>query len=145
MADDIFGNAQGGANVTYNPSTYKFTDPIRYFKANDPYYWEVDNIPLKQVQENILWLKDQVGAAGGGVIGKGSGTVLLGTSATTDVYMSSDSGASVHCNTIFLSEVASAKTYIGGHGQLWVKATSPNVLMFTDDAGTDFTVDVSSV
>ena len=85
------------------------------------------------------------GAAGGGVIGKGSGTVLLGTSATTDVYMSSDSGASVHCNTIFLSEVASAKTYIGGHGQLWVKATSPNVLMFTDDAGTDFTVDVSSV
>jgi len=41
-------------------SQYKFTDPVRYFKANDPYYWEVDNIPLKQIQENALWLKDQV-------------------------------------------------------------------------------------
>lgn len=41
-------------------SEYRFTDPIRYFKANDPYYWEVDNIPLKQLQENCLWLKDQV-------------------------------------------------------------------------------------
>jgi hypothetical protein len=46
--------------MPYNKSDYKFTDPIRYFKENDPYYWEVDNIPLKQLQENILWLKDQV-------------------------------------------------------------------------------------
>ena len=42
-------------------SRYKFTDPIRYFKANDPYYWEVDNIPLKQLQENCLWLKENSG------------------------------------------------------------------------------------
>ena len=42
------------------PSNYKFVDPIRYFKENDPYYWEVDNIPLKQLQENCLWLKDQL-------------------------------------------------------------------------------------
>ena len=41
-------------------SQFKFTDPIRYFKANDPYYWEVDNIPLKQLQENSLWLRDQI-------------------------------------------------------------------------------------
>ena len=39
---------------------YKFTDPIRKFKANDPYYYEVDNIPLKQLEENILWIKDAV-------------------------------------------------------------------------------------
>lgn len=44
----------------YEDSTYRFTDPIRFFKANDPYYFEVDNIPLKQLQENCLWLKDQV-------------------------------------------------------------------------------------
>ena len=43
-----------------NFSNYIFTDPIRYFKENDPYYWEVDNIPLKQLQENCLWLKDQI-------------------------------------------------------------------------------------
>jgi len=46
--------------ANYNDSVYKFTDPIRYFKENDPYYWEVDNIPLKQLQENVLWLKDQI-------------------------------------------------------------------------------------
>ncbi len=50
------------ADFTYNESNYRFTDPIRYFKANDPYYYEVDNIPLKQLQENVLWLKDQVSA-----------------------------------------------------------------------------------
>jgi len=44
-------------------SPYKFTQPVRYFKANDPYYWEVDNIPVKQLEENILWLKDQISAS----------------------------------------------------------------------------------
>lgn len=41
-------------------SPYRFTDPIRYFTSSDPYYWEIDNIPLKQLQENDLWLKDQL-------------------------------------------------------------------------------------
>ena len=44
----------------YQDSNYRFTDPIRFFKANDPYYFEVDNIPLKQLQENFNWLRDQV-------------------------------------------------------------------------------------
>lgn len=48
------------AESNYNDSNYRFTDPIRFFKANDPYYFEVENIPLKQLQENCLWLKDQV-------------------------------------------------------------------------------------
>lgn len=49
------------ADPIFKDSTYRFTDPIRYFKANDPYYWEVENIPLKQIHENMLWLKDQIG------------------------------------------------------------------------------------
>lgn len=48
------------ANQIYNDSNYRFSDPIRFFKANDPYYFEIDNIPLKQLQENCLWLRDQV-------------------------------------------------------------------------------------
>ena len=48
------------AEIIYQESNYRFTDPIRTFKANDPYYFEVDNIPLKQLQENCLWLKDQI-------------------------------------------------------------------------------------
>jgi len=46
--------------IKYVQSTYQFSDPVRFFKANDPYYFEVDNIPLKQLQENCLWLKDQL-------------------------------------------------------------------------------------
>jgi hypothetical protein len=44
----------------FQDSVYRFTEPVRYFKANDPYYFEVDNIPIKQLEENCLWLKDQV-------------------------------------------------------------------------------------
>jgi len=44
----------------YKDSNYRFSEPIRFFKANDPYYFEVDNIPLKQIQENCLWLRDQL-------------------------------------------------------------------------------------
>ena len=61
---DFFADGQDSSQLTYKPSSHLFTEPIRYFKANDPYYWEVDNIPIKQVQENILWLKDQVGQVG---------------------------------------------------------------------------------
>ena len=46
--------------VFFSDSQYRFTSPIRFFKANDPIYYEVDNIPLKQLQENDLWLKDQI-------------------------------------------------------------------------------------
>lgn len=46
--------------IIYENSPYRFTDPVRLFKANDPYYFEVDNIPIKQLQENCLWLKDQM-------------------------------------------------------------------------------------
>jgi len=46
--------------VQFSDSSFRFTSPIRYFKANDPIYYEVDNIPLKQLQENDLWLKDQI-------------------------------------------------------------------------------------
>jgi len=73
MAEDTFGGNQGGGNVTYSPSDHKFTDPIRYFKANDPYYWEVDNIPITQLQENILWLKDQIG-----FVDDGGGNTIMG-------------------------------------------------------------------
>ena len=59
--DDFFADGQGSSKVTYKPSAHQFTDPLRLFKANDPYYWEVDNIPISQIEQNLLWLKDQVG------------------------------------------------------------------------------------
>lgn len=46
---------------------------------------------------------------------------------------------------IKLLEQAAAVGDTTAFGQLWVKTATPNVLMFTDDAGTDFTVDVTPV
>lgn len=39
---------------------------------------------------------------------------------------------------IFMTEQAAAEVDVAGKGQVWVKTATPNVIMFTDDAGTDF-------
>lgn len=41
---------------------------------------------------------------------------------------------------ITLVEQAAAEADIAGRGQIWVETATPNVLKFTDDAGTDFSV-----
>jgi len=46
--------------ITYYDSNYNYINPVRHFKANDPYYYEVDNIPIKQLEESKNFLKDQV-------------------------------------------------------------------------------------
>lgn len=45
---------------TYYDTNYTYIKPVRHFKSNDPYYYEVDNIPIKQLEENTNFLKDQV-------------------------------------------------------------------------------------
>jgi hypothetical protein len=45
--------------VNYFDTGYRYIDGIRFFKENDPYFYKVDNIPLKQFDENIKFLKDQ--------------------------------------------------------------------------------------
>ena len=46
--------------VTYYDTDFTFISPVRHYKANDPYYYEVDNIPIKQLEESSNFLKDQV-------------------------------------------------------------------------------------
>jgi len=46
--------------MAFKSSTHKFTDPIRIFKANDPYHFVIDNLPLQQLLDNDRWLKDQI-------------------------------------------------------------------------------------
>ena len=41
-------------------TNYTFTQPVRYYKANDPYFYEVDNLPIRQLEENILHLKERM-------------------------------------------------------------------------------------
>lgn len=47
--------------------------------------------------------------------------------------------------TIQIKEAAAAVADTAGFGQLWVKSDAANILMFTDDAGADFTVNVTAV
>ena len=46
--------------MAYADSNHLFTQPVRTYKANDPYYYEVDNLPIRQLEENVLWTKDQI-------------------------------------------------------------------------------------
>lgn len=65
MSCEPFGQNQiDSEKIQWKDSMYRFTEPVRYFKSNDPYYWEVDNIPIKQLEENVLWLKEQLSTAG---------------------------------------------------------------------------------
>jgi hypothetical protein len=62
--DNNTGGAFAGVNTEaftkFVESNYKWTDPPRWFKANDPYWYQLDNLPIKQIHENCKWLKDQV-------------------------------------------------------------------------------------
>ena len=59
---------------------YSFTQPIRYYKANDPYYYEVDNIPLRQLEENILHIKGLLEGTDTGGAGDSTGGYLTSNS-----------------------------------------------------------------
>jgi hypothetical protein len=48
------------SEINYYDSNYNYISPVRHFKSNDPYYYEVDNIPIKQLEESKNFLKDQV-------------------------------------------------------------------------------------
>jgi hypothetical protein len=66
-----------------------------------------------------------------------SGITGLGTQ-TQDLEMG---GQNIqNGGVIFLAEQAEADADAAGEGQIWVDTATPNTLMYTDDAGTDFTV-----
>ncbi len=43
-------------------------------------------------------------------------------------------------DSLFITEKAAANTDVATLGQLWVRSDTPNTMMFTDDAGTDFII-----
>jgi hypothetical protein len=62
----------------------------------------------------------------------GDGTIEGGTDFTWDGTKFTAEGV------VFLAEQAAAEADVAGQGQWWVKSDTPNIPMFTDDAGTDF-------
>jgi len=68
-------------------------------------------------------------------------STLSGTETLTNKTLTSPSiGTKQTTDPIFINESAAASADVAGDGQIWVKNESPNVLYFTDDAGTDFQV-----
>jgi|ETNvirnome_2_300_1030623.scaffolds.fasta_scaffold11743_2 hypothetical protein len=75
-------------------------------------------------------------------VGKGSDTVVLGASDVTDIYMSGDSGATVHSRVLALKETTTPST-LADHGKIWT--TSANELFFKDGDGTVYNIDITAV
>ena len=66
---------------------------------------------------------------------------LTGSETLTNKTLTSPTiGTSQTTDPIFINESAAASADVAGDGQVWVKNETPNVLYFTDDAGTDFQV-----
>jgi len=65
-----------------------------------------------------------------------AGNVGIGTTAPNQLLTVEGS--------ISLKEQSAANADTSAYGQLWTKSNSPNILMYTDDAGNDFTVDVTA-
>ena len=76
------------------------------------------------------------------VRGKGANKTVIGNDDCTDVYLSSDSGASVHCTSITLKE-GLTPTPLDSHGKIYTK--SDNKLYFQAGNGTEYFVDVTAV
>ena len=71
--------------------------------------------------------------AGGGLANVSEDTSpSLGGALDADGFDINDGGV------IFLREQAAAEADVAGQGQWWVQTATPNLPMFTDDAGTDF-------
>lgn len=85
----------------YFESPYRFTDPIRLFKANDPVYYEVQNIPLKELQENVKWVKDQVEG-------------VLGSVAASVSSLQGQVGSQLGAFEIDRSKFSELRPYVGG-------------------------------
>lgn len=89
------------------------------------------------------------GYGGNLVFNRNTGTFYLAissASASADAALSMQNvltiptGGNVQLNAgnLFINEKAAAVADVAGYGQIWVKNDSPNKLMFTDDAGTDY-------
>jgi hypothetical protein len=64
---------------------------------------------------------------------------------TSEVFRATaDRGVRIN-GTLELDELAASPTQAVGYGQVWVRDDTPNTLMFTDDAGTDYEVAGPSV
>jgi hypothetical protein len=63
-----------------------------------------------------------------------------GTLEGSTILLSDGASLTIDNGVLFIKEQAEADADAAGYGQVWVDTATPNVLYFTDDAGTDFRV-----
>ena len=97
---------------------YSFTQPIRYYKANDPYYYEVDNIPIRQLEENILFIKDKVEGLGGKTGGVGASLGLGGGGGQKGSSRISSEGYLTPNSEISITNIKQLKPKCSGNDRL---------------------------
>jgi hypothetical protein len=76
-------------------------------------------------------------AIGKGATGVADNTIVLGNTSNVKTILAS--------GTLSLKEQADDAVDIADYSQIWVKNTGDGILMFTDDNGTQYTVDVTAV
>ena len=76
-------------------------------------------------------------AIGYGAAGIADNTAVIGNSSNVKTILTA--------GTLSMKEQADDAVDIAGYSQIWVKNTGDGILMFTDDDGTQYTVDVTAV
>ena len=93
-----------------------------------------ENILIGGLTEASASTTDNEIVIGYNVTGLGANKTVIGNSDCTDIYMASDSGATVHCTSVTLKETTTP-TALADHGKVYTK--NDNKLYFQDGAGTE--------
>ena len=138
--DDV--RVQGSISVNASAPNTGINEVIGFIDVNGgitrvgSYNWSLTAWqPITISGTNIL-LSGQGGditinpSSGDDILLQENGTTRFQIDNTNDRFVFND-------YTLFLEERAAALADVAGYGQLWVRNDTPNVLVFTDDAGTD--------
>jgi len=151
-----YGFGGGGASTPTDITVADTTDttcfPALFESATGDLAPKTDAGLAYNAGTGVLTATGFAGPITGNVTGNASGTALTVTQAAQSAITSTGTltgltmsgaiamgGADItNGGVIYLTEQAEAESSIAGKGQLWVDTQSPNKLMFTDDADTDF-------
>jgi len=104
--------------------------------------WAVDGAPTKKTptQDSITFSEYYDGGGGGGAPTPDLQTVTdVGSETTNPITITGGSSLSLADDgSVYIDEKAAALVSQEGLGQLWIRADTPNVLIFSDDAGNNF-------
>ena len=100
--------------------------------AGKGYLWTKNTAPSTLIFTDDAGTDTTLGAAGGGI-----SNVVEDTTPQLGGALDGQGNDLNNMGVLFLTEQAAAEVDVAGKGQFWVQTATPNLPMFTDDAGTD--------